>query len=116
MIDHERALVAFPDLRRLANRWVHGVGWRFIQREDDSGNVVMTAGFRAWLDGSMDVLTLTTRANARAWRTNSEGGMVWKREGELRQVIAETLKLPAPENPTAPRLVLTGPTPTHWTP
>jgi hypothetical protein len=108
------AFAAHPYLHRLAALRDRG-GWRFVHREDASGNIDLTTGHRAWPDGSADIVNYTGPTEARAWRTNHDGAVVWTRVGRLVDVVDGLLELPPPDAPDAPRLVL-GTTVPLWTP
>lgn len=115
MSDREQAAIAaHPDLRRLAALRDQG-GWQFMHHEDGTGHIRMTTGYRTWPDGSTDVLQIIGPSDARGWRCNPDGAMVWTLSGGLVEVVDGLMELPGPHAPHAPRLVVGSPR-RLWTP
>lgn len=61
---------------------------------------------RAWPDDSVDTLAVTGPTEVVAERTDANGCPVWRRLGAMTEVIAELRKVPAPDDPDAPRDIL----------
>ncbi|MBB5808210.1 hypothetical protein F4560_007978 [Saccharothrix ecbatanensis] len=104
----------YPELGRLVD--LEAAGWSFIHRFDAEG-VDRVDAFREWPDGWLDCLRVRSATDAMALR--SAGGdppaMTWEKTGGLVEVVGELLTLPAPDERTAPRLVL-GAALRLWTP
>lgn len=99
----EELLVAFPNLRRLND--LIEVGWSFEHHWDDGQvEVVRITGKRFWSRSIVDALRIKSATDAAGVRLRP-GGEVWRREGTLADVVDGLFSLPAPEAPSAPRLV-----------
>jgi hypothetical protein len=109
-----RALVAFPELRGLID--LRETGWAF--QLISAGGVVQVKGIRVWRTAGMlwgDLLQVKYSTDAVAVRLNPNREVVWKYEGDLTGAVDALLALPAPGDPSAPRLVVGSPR-TLWTP
>lgn len=90
-------------------------GWKFTPTIAD-GAVTQLNGVRTWSDSDWsDGLMVLSPTDAKALRTDPEGGVVWQRTGTLAEVGDALLELPHPDAPGAPRLVK-GTVPHLWTP
>lgn len=107
------AVREFPSLQRLVDLRDRG-GWAFLPIHDDNVLILLT-GVRVWPDGSSDAFAIRDAADARAYRCNPVGGVVWLLEGDTTEVLDGVLGLPNPSDPRAPRLVI-GTAPRLWTP
>lgn len=104
----ERAAVAaFPALQRLLD--LRDVGWQFQRTE------VEVRGFRTWPGAWADAIAVRYTSDAFGVRVDLDGGVVWRKEGSLLDVVDGLLALPTPGDQFAPRLVLGG-LPGLWTP
>jgi hypothetical protein len=98
------AVALYPELRRLVilredRRWLFSPNYRL-------GEMVLVVGVRVWPpEGWSDAIAIANRDDARAYRCDPAGGEVWGREGGLAEVIDGLIELPAPNEPSAPRLV-----------
>lgn len=101
------AVAAFPELQRLLD--LRDAGWQFQHAEHE------IRGFRTWPDGWADAVAVRYSTDAFGVRVDLDGGIVWRREGGLTEVVDGLLGLPAPGEKFAPRLVLGG-LPVLWTP
>jgi hypothetical protein len=98
------ALAAFPELRRLID--LRDAGWSFLPKTDADGELVEVRGVRTWPgSGSADAIMVRFTTDAAALRTDESGGIVWKREGTLAEIVDGLITLPPPGTPGAPRLV-----------
>jgi hypothetical protein len=97
------AMAAYPQLQRLAELR-DGGGW-FFQPVSVDGELELLTGARVWPLGWSDAIAIRDLGDARAFRCDPAGGEVWKREGGLVDVIDGLVELPAPDDPSAPRLV-----------
>ncbi|MFE0020702.1 hypothetical protein [Amycolatopsis sp. NPDC059021] len=79
-------------------------GWAFFPTLVD-GQVVQVRGVRPWPQGWADAIAVRYTTDAYALRCDSVGGVVWRREGTLRDVVDGLLELPSPLERGAPRLV-----------
>ncbi|HEX9338260.1 MAG TPA: hypothetical protein VF892_20345, partial [Pseudonocardiaceae bacterium] len=98
----------FPELAELIT--IRDAGWTFLPlRRDEAGRPDELDGFREWPGGWIDALRVRSGTDAMALRRAPGGPMaiVWELAGSLSDVVAGLLALPAPDQPTAPRL---------WTP
>jgi hypothetical protein len=112
--DHERALAAFPELRRLVD--LLNAGWLFLPVHDHNGELVEVRGVRAWPGtGVADALMVRYATDAAALRADHIGGVLWQRDGSLAEVVDGLFTLPPPDAPGAPRLVRAT-APRLWTP
>lgn len=107
------ALAAYPEyreLQRLADLRDVG-GWQFtMQHNVDDEHATFITGVRGWPDGSADLLVVRNFTAARARRTNPAGGVVWRHEGGMGEVVDSLLELPAPDDTNAPtRVIKSGP-------
>jgi hypothetical protein len=104
----KRALLAYPNLRMLLR--LDGTGWVWLPPPtDEQGEVREIHGVRFWLDtgrDQVDALRVRSELDAAAVRTDSEGGILWKRDGGLVDVVEALIGLPPPDSPHAPRLVI----------
>ncbi|GLZ28167.1 hypothetical protein Lesp02_03570 [Lentzea sp. NBRC 105346] len=90
-------------------------GWRFTPTFED-GNVAQLNGVHTWAHSAYaDGVMILSPTEAKALRTDPDGGVVWERVGTLPEVAAELLGLPHPDAPGAPRLVRAS-VPRLWTP
>jgi hypothetical protein len=107
------ALAAYPELRRLIELR-DGGGW-FFQPMRVEGALELLTGWRRWPDDWSDAIAIRDLGDAKAFRCDPAGGEVWKREGNLAEVLNGLVELPAPNQPNAPRLVKAQ-APKLWTP
>jgi hypothetical protein len=113
MTPKEAAAVAeFPELQRLID--LRDAGWLLLPTTVD-GQVVEVHGVRTWPEGWADAIRVRYITDAVGLRTDHIGGISWKRDGTLTDVIDGLLDLPQPDNRLAPRLII-GHSPTLWTP
>lgn len=106
------AFASFPDLQRLVE--LRAGDWEFGHWYD-SGVLTKIVAWREWPDGSADALRVRYTNDAAGRRTDPDGGVVWEHEGTLADVVNGLLELPAPDAPSAPRLVQAS-TSWPWTP
>jgi hypothetical protein len=106
------ALAAYPQLARLVE--LRENGW-FFQPVSVDGELELLTGARVWPGGWSDAIAIRDLGDARAFRCDPAGGEVWQHEGGLVEVTNGLLGLPAPDQPTAPRLVKAR-GPALWTP
>jgi hypothetical protein len=111
MTTHEEALAAYPALRSITALTKRG--WSFRAAGIDTGGFLV--GWFVWPHNWMDALTIADEGDVRADRCDPDGGVVWKRDGSLVDVVAALLELPSPDAPNAPRLVI-GKGHSLWTP
>jgi len=97
------ALRAFPGLRCLLD--LRESGEWFFQPVLTNGQLTLVAGARVWRGGWSDAITIRDETDAKGFRCDPAGGVVWNREGSLTEVLDGLLELPAPHQPNAPRLV-----------
>lgn len=109
----EAALAAFPQLRGLEE--LCAAGWSFLPLRGSDGELVELRGVRAWPGGYADALRLRYLSDAAAIRCDDTGGLLWRREGTLTEIVDGLLALPAPHVAGAPRLVKAT-VPRLWTP
>jgi hypothetical protein len=102
----------YPCLQRLYE--LRNDGWRF-QSVLIAGDLELLAGARSWPDGWSDAIAIRDLTDAKAFRCDPDGGEVWLREGGLVDVVDALIELPAPDQPSAPRLVRAR-APQLWTP
>ncbi|MCU1682467.1 MAG: hypothetical protein JWQ81_3206 [Amycolatopsis sp.] len=115
MISEAAALAAFPELRRLVDLRDTG-RWTFLPECDADGELIEVRGVRTWPgSGSADALRVRYTTDAAGLRCDDVGGVVWRREGTLADVVDGLVSLPAPDAPGAPRLVKAT-APTLWRP
>jgi hypothetical protein len=100
-ISEADAIRAYPELDAL--RMIRDGGWVFRPRLDESGELVGLDGWHDWPGGWRDTIGINSSTDACAGRASGDE-MVWAVEGTLTDVVAELLVLPAPSDPTAPRL------------
>ncbi|GAA4415393.1 hypothetical protein ACFQV2_16365 [Actinokineospora soli] len=103
MNSHAAALVTFPELRRLVD--LRDAGWQFLPAVVD-GRVVEVHGVRTWPGGWADAIRVRYVTDVAAIRCDFEGGVSWKRDGGLVEVVDELIALPAPGDRLAPVLVV----------
>lgn len=104
--DHRAAaLAAYPELQRLLD--LDAAGWTWMPPPlDESGHPIEIHGFRSWgRTGQVDGLRVRSLTDAAAVRTDWEGGVLWRQDGGLVDVVERLLELPPPGSPFAPRLV-----------
>jgi hypothetical protein len=106
-----RALAAFPEIQHLLD--LQAAGWSFIPVHDTEGELYQVNGVHTWAGGYADALAVRYTTDAAALRCDHTGGVVWQREGTLAEVVNGLLTLPAPGEPSAPRLV-TASVPSLW--
>jgi hypothetical protein len=111
-ISEADAIRRYPELDAL--RMIRAAGWKFRPRLDESGELVGIDGWRDWPGGWRDAIGIKASTDACAIRMFG-GELVWDVAGTLSDVVAEVLTLPAPNDRTAPRLVV-GAAPALWTP
>jgi hypothetical protein len=109
----QAALAEFPELEALM-LLRQETGWAFAASVHN-GEVTSVQGVRVWPRDWADAIGILDRKDAQAVRANPTGHIVWKREGGLIEVVEGLLGLPAPDERTAPHLVI-GIAPTLWTP
>ncbi|GAB3494049.1 hypothetical protein FB471_4062 [Amycolatopsis cihanbeyliensis] len=111
----EAAVREFPELVGLII--LREAGWRFLPPRPLGGTLTDLHGFRAWPGGWTDAIRVRSPTDVMALRSDGREppGVVWERTGTLGHVIGELLALPAPNEPSAPRLVRS-PAPILWTP
>jgi hypothetical protein len=97
------AIQLYPELGRLITLRSGG-GW-FFQPVQVEGELELLTGARRWPENWSDAMAIRDQGDAKAFRCDSVGGVVWQREGGLVEVIDGLLELPAPDEPGAPRLV-----------
>jgi hypothetical protein len=100
------ALAAYPQLQRLLT--LDGMGWQWMPPPvDEEGRPLEIHGLRLWPhQGEVDALRIRGLTDAAAVRADSDGGLLWRKEGGLVDVVDELLHLPPPGSPYAPRLVI----------
>jgi hypothetical protein len=96
------ALVAFPELRRLID--LREAGWEFVPTITD-GRLAEVHGVRTRPGPWADALRVEYVTDA-AVRCNHEGGVLWKWEGGLVEVVDQLIALPAPDDRCAPALIV----------
>lgn len=114
-ITRDEALRSYPQLRTLLELSPKS-GWVFRYIDNESGEVVALAGSRS-LQRYTDAIFIFDRHEVGAARVLDDaygGGCVWKKEGDLQEVIYELLALPEPGEPGAP--VLAKSSSLLWTP
>jgi hypothetical protein len=97
------AVQLYPELARLIALRLGG-GW-FFQPVQVDGVLELVTGSRMWREGWSEALAIRDSGDAKAFRCDPTGGVVWQREGGLVEVVDGLLELPAPDQPNAPRLV-----------
>jgi hypothetical protein len=102
-LDPNATLTEFPELRRLVD--LLRAGWQLLP-VSTGGELVEVRGVRVWPDETVDAITMRYTTDATGLRRNRSGDVVWKRAGDLTDVVNELLALPAPTNPAAPRQTL----------
>lgn len=100
-------------LERLSEMRVRS-GWVFMPIHVD-GQLELLTGARGWPGGWSDAIAIRDLGDAKAYRCDPVGDVVWLREGGLPEVLDSLLTLPTPSDPRAPRLVI-GTAPRLWTP
>lgn len=93
----------YPAIRRVLLLRDDG-DWRF-RWSRVSGELGLLAGVRLWADGWHDAMAILDVHDAKAFRCDHAGGEVWCAEGTLTDVLDGLVDLPAPDHPSAPRLV-----------
>ena len=109
----QAAVREFPVLQWLIRLREEG-GWTFVPIHTD-GVLILLTGVRTWPDGWSDAFAMRDAGEARAYRCNPVGDVVWCREGDTAEALGGLLDLPAPTDPRAPRLAI-GTAPRLWTP
>lgn len=110
-ISEAEAIRRYPELDGL--RMIRDAGWRFRMRTDESHELVGIDGWHDWPGGWRDAIGIKTSTDACAIRMFVDE-LVWDVSGTLNDMVAALIALPAPSDPTAPRLVV-GSAPL-WTP
>jgi hypothetical protein len=87
------ALAEFPELQRLVD--LRTAGWQFLP-VTTGGEMVALRGIRTWPDRWVDAIVVRFTTEAAGIRCDSSGGVVWRREGHLTDVVDGLLTLPAP--------------------
>jgi hypothetical protein len=101
----EAALAAFPELQRLIDLCSTG-WWLFLPATEPNMGLVEVRGVRPWPgSGTADAVRVRYVTDAAGLRSDETGGVVWKHEGDLVEVVDGLLSLPPPDSPGAPRLV-----------
>jgi hypothetical protein len=111
-LDPEAALTEFPELRRLVE--LLRAGWQLLP-VSSGGELVEVRGVRVWPDEWLDAIVMRFTTDAAGQRRDRFGGVVWEHAGDLADVVDGLLALPAPNDLSAPRLVLRTST-RLWTP
>jgi hypothetical protein len=106
-------MVLYPQLHRLAELRDRGC-WTFMPIRFE-GELTLLTGARGWPDGWSDAIAIRDLGDAKAFRCDPAGGIVWHLEGSMIYVVNGLLELPAPHEPLAPKLVI-GTGPSLWTP
>lgn len=101
MNSDDPALQAVQELRDLVSE----PGWRPLPGAFGAFDGVLIY-MRSWPDDSVDTLAVTGPAKVVAERTNPDGCPVWRKSGELAEVIAELRAVPPPGQPGAPEEIL----------
>jgi hypothetical protein len=97
------AILRYPELARLVA--LRSCGEWLFQPVLADEELKLVVGSRSWLGGWSDALAIRSRTDAKAFRCDPVGGVVWQKEGGLVEVVEGLLELPGPEEPGAPRLV-----------
>ncbi len=105
------ALAEFPEIQHLLD--LRAAGWSFMPVWNADGELYQVNGVRTWPGGYADALGVRYTTDAAALRCDHTGGVLWQREGTLAEVVDGLLTLPAPDDPSAPRLV-TATVPSLW--
>jgi hypothetical protein len=96
------AILRYPELAQLVA--LRSRGW-FFQPVQVEGELELVTGARSWPEGWSDALAIRSQGDAKAFRCDPMGGVVWHRQGGLVEVVDGLLELPGPSEPNAPRLV-----------
>lgn len=91
----DKALTEFPELQRLAD--LRKAGWQFVPVTTD-GEMVELRGVHIWPDDSVDAIVVRFTTDAAGLRHDPSGGVVWRREGHLADVVDGLLTLPPPSD------------------
>lgn len=110
-ISETEAIRCYPELAGVC--LIRDAGWKFKPRLDESGVLVGIDGWRDWTGGWRDAIGIKASTDACGIRMFGQD-LVWDIAGTLTDVVAELLVLPAPNERTAPGLVV-GAAPL-WTP
>jgi hypothetical protein len=100
------AVAAFPELGRLL--LLDAAGWTWMPPPvDEEGRPLAVHGVRMWTgQGEVDALRVLGSTDASALRCDPDGGILWRQEGGLTDVVDKLIGLPPPGSPYAPRLVI----------
>lgn len=105
LTESERIAVGlYPELERLIELR-HDRRWLFMPKFTDDGKLDLLAGGRLWSNGWSDGFAVRAPTDARAFRCDPVGGVVWEDDGGLADVINHVLDLPSPGHLLAPHLV-----------
>lgn len=110
------ALACYPELHHVVT--IREAGWRFQQLSVDEDSALVC--YFNW-PHYIDAVWIFDRHHCLGIRSvddapGAPGGTVWLYEGSLADVIQEVLTLPAPDEPQAPSLILSGGFRSLWTP
>jgi len=108
-----QAVAEFPELQRLID--LRDAGWFWLPPRVDDGHVVEVHGVRTWLGGWADAIRVRFTTDAAGLRVDHEGGVVWRLDGGLTEVVDQLVALSPPGSQNAPRLVKSA-TGGLWTP
>ena len=111
----EAAVRAFPALAGLVA--IRDAGWQFVHQRVVDGVPTEVYGFRLYPDGWHDAIRVRGSTDAMALRVDGDEppGIVWERTGSLSVLVESLLRLPAPTQRHAPRLVVAS-APVLWVP
>lgn len=80
--------------------------WEFSPYFGPSGELDRIAAARVWgTEGQVDALRIKSQTDAAAMRADAYGGLLWEKDGTVKDVLAALLELPSPSHPLAPQLV-----------
>lgn len=90
-----------------ALKYARDIGFRFSCLPDGHGGYTAICGERPRIGGVLDLCMITDVHAALAMRFGTDGGRahdrpLWKRRGEVAEVIRELIELPPPGTPGAP--------------
>jgi len=77
----------------------------FFQPIQVEGELELVTGSRMWPERWSDALAIRGQGDAKGFRCDPVGGVVWQREGGLVEVVEGLVELPGPDEPGAPQLV-----------
>lgn len=88
------SLAAFPELWKLIS--LRERGWKFFPLTR-CGELTQINGLRAWPGGCTDAIRVRYTTDAAGIRCDCVGGVVWRFDGTLADVVDGLLALPAPD-------------------